>query len=138
MNVNGRWEGKLLDMLGPTAMVVLNLRNTGRGLGGDFSVSFLPPEGGGCCGSHVGRQAQSGSVAGRLDARGTRMRLDYTMTIDFKPVEVAFECTVVNADPHARRAMFGVYRVANGSESLSLQGGACVLWLYADQGSKGQ
>jgi len=133
MSLNGRWEGKLLDVSGPTGLVVLTLKSSGATFAGDFSISFLPPEDAECCSSGSRRLTQSGLVSGKLDSRTGRLRLNYEMTIDLNPVSVVLDGIVVKADPHARRALIGSYTVEKGSEMLSLAGGGCVLWLYANQ-----
>ena len=137
MNVQGRWEGKLLDISGPAALIVLNLRDRGGELSGDFSVSFLSPAEDGC-GDTPQRLAQVGPVTGKSDKETDRVVLNYEMTIDLQPVSVTFEGRARRADPHALRAVIGLYDVRKGGEKLTLEGGACVLWLYADPANVGR
>lgn len=132
MNVSGRWEGKLLDMTGPAALLELNLKSSGGRVAGDFAVSFVSSDEAGCSGP-TRRLAQVGPVSGKFDAKGNRVQLSYDITIGLEPVAVAFEGVMTNADPHARRALVGSYSVGKGAGQLTLEGGACVLWLFAGQ-----
>lgn len=129
MNLSGRWEGKLIDASGPMALVTLTLRSAGEAVAGDFEMAFVSLEDG-CCGS--GRQSsQVGSVKGKVDPKSGQVRLDYQVSIGLKPVNVRFTARVVKADPHARRAMLGCFDIAERDGPLSLEGGACVMWDFA-------
>lgn len=132
MRLDGKWEGKLLDVSGPVALVTLHLKAAGERLAGDFAAYFVPPDESCGCEGGAPRLAQSGPVTGRYDAKTNRARLSYDLTIGLKPVTVNFDGAVRAADPHARRAIVGCYEVSRGSETLTLEGGGCVLWLYAD------
>lgn len=132
MRIDGKWEGKLLDASGPSALVVLHLKSVGDKIKGDFSVSFVSPSDGCGCDGPVSRVAQTGPVSGKYDSKANRVQLSYDLTIGLEPTSVAFECSVVNADPHARRAMVGCYAISNGGKTLTLEGGGCVLWLYGN------
>ena len=46
------------------------------------------------------------------------------------PAEFQFEGKMVDADPHARHAIFGCYEIREGSARSHFQGGYCVLWRY--------
>ncbi|MFQ5628960.1 MAG: hypothetical protein ACE5I1_09385 [bacterium] len=129
MKKNTHWEGKLIDALGLQAALVLNLRRSGENLSGDFAVSFLPPEDSGCCGPDR-RLAQTGPVSGKFDSRKGRLKLNYEVTVDLKPVAVLFEASVIKADPHALQAMVGCYDIKKGKNKVTLDGGGCVLWNY--------
>ena len=131
MNLNGKWEGKLLDVTGPSALLEMNLKGSGEKVTGDFSVQFLSAEDGGCGGGTTRRLAQVGPIAGVVDTKKDRFRLDYQLTIGLEPIAVTFEGTITTADPHARRALVGSYSVGKGAEVLTLEGGTCLLWLFA-------
>lgn len=134
MNLSGRWEGKFLDTSGPMALVTLSLQGKGDAVAGDFEMAFVSLEDG-CCGS--GRQAsQVGSVKGKFDPKSGQVTLDYQISIGLKPVNVRFSARVVKADPHARRAMLGCFDITQRDGPLSLEGGACVLWDYAQPATK--
>ena len=131
MNPAGKWEGKLLDMSGPVALLTLDLYGEGDALSGDFTISFLSPEDDGCYEPSRGL-AQTGKVSGGLDPQTGRVQLNYEVTIGPEAVAVTFDATITKADPHARRALLGCYSVGEGAGDLTLEGGGCVLWLYAE------
>ena len=60
--------------------------------------------------------------------------------MNMSSVAVSFEGMLKNADPHARQAFVGTYGVGKGGDGLSLEGGSCVLWQYAQaaRASKGR
>jgi len=130
MKLNGRWEGKLLDVSGPEALLTLDLKESDNKISGDFTVSFLSPGEGGCCGP-VKRMGQVGPVSGKIDAQKGRIQFDYEITINLEPVAVSFEGLLTDADPHASQALIGCYSVGRGAGALTLDGGACVLWQFA-------
>lgn len=131
MNLSGRWEGKLLDASGPMAMITLTLKGDGRTVAGDFEIAFVSAEDG-CCGSSR-MPAQVGSVKGEISEKSGQVKLSYAVSIGLQPVNVGFTAHVVNADPHSRRAMLGCYEMDRQGGPLSLEGGACVLWQFAEQ-----
>jgi len=132
MNLTGTWEGKLLDVSGPMAMIKLTLKGDAKSVAGDFELAFVSTEDG-CCGSSR-MPAQVGSVKGTVDEASGQVTLSYAVSIGLQPVNVGFTAQVVDADPHARRAMLGCYQMeAKGSGPLSLEGGACVLWQFAEK-----
>lgn len=133
MNLAGTWEGKLLDVSGPVAMIRLALKGDAKSVAGDFEIAFVSTEDG-CCGSSR-MPAQVGSVKGEIDQASGQVKLSYQVSIGLQPVNVAFTAQVVDADPHARRAMLGCYQMAGQGGPLSLEGGACVLWQFAEQKS---
>jgi hypothetical protein len=129
VSVRGRWEGKLADMSGPTALLVLDLKEDGTRVAGDFSISFLPPADDGCAAPDR-RLAQTGTVEGTYDKKARRVSLRYELSIGLEPVVVALEGTLAPADPHARQALRGCYEIQQGRKTLTLDGGGCVLWQY--------
>ncbi|PYS98763.1 MAG: hypothetical protein DMF63_14325 [Acidobacteria bacterium] len=136
MKLDGRWEGKLLDVSGPEALLTLDLAVTDNKIRGDFSVAFIPPSGeNGCCGD-VPRLAQIGAVNGRIDAKTGRIQLSYEVSTNLTSASVTFDGVLKDADPHARQAFVGTYGVGKGGESLSLEGGSCVLWQFAQSAPK--
>lgn len=131
MNLAGKWEGKLLDVSGPMAMIRLTLKGDAKSVVGDFEIAFVSTEDG-CCGSSR-MPAQVGSVKGEVNEKSGQVKLVYAVSIGLQPVNVSFTAQVVDADPHARRAMLGCYEMAGRGEPLSLEGGACVLWQFAEK-----
>jgi hypothetical protein len=137
MSLSGAWEGKLLDVSGPTAAISLRLRERGGALTGEFEAAFLSLGEDGCC-APSRRTAQVGPVSGAVDRAKGVVRLDYQLSVGNTPVAVTFEGVVRKADPYAVRALVGCYRVGKGGERLTLQGGACVLWLFAQAAVAGR
>jgi len=136
MKLDGRWEGKLLDVSGPEALLTLDLSVTDNKIRGDFSVAFISPSGkNGCCGD-VPRLAQVGPVNGRIDNKSGRVQLSYEVSTNLTSVSVSFDGVLKDADPHARQAFVGVYDVGKGGDNLSLEGGSCVLWQFAQSTPK--
>lgn len=130
MSLDGRWEGKLLDATGPTARLVLDLQQKKGELTGRYAVTFLSEDMTGC-GDAVDQVAQEGEVTGTVE--GDQVVLVQDLQIGGKPVRVRFECRLAPADPHALRAMAGCFDVEKGGGQLTLEGGGCVLWLYAGE-----
>lgn len=130
MSVDGHWEGKLIDATGLAALLTLDLTESGGELKGDFGASFLP-EAGDCCDTPKPRQVQTGPVTGTVDEAAGTVRLDCEMTIGLKPIVVALDGRLVDADPHAVQAIAGCFHIREGVETLTLEGGGCVLWQYA-------
>ncbi len=131
MKVDGKWEGKLLDVSGPEALLILDLKSTGSKINGDFSVYFFTPGEGGCC-APVKRLAQTGPVAGKIDDKSGSIKFQYEVNINLQPIAVSFEATMMDADPHASQALIGSYNIDKGGDTLTLEGGSCVLWQFAD------
>jgi hypothetical protein len=128
VSVAGRWQGKLLDVGGQTARVLLDLNQTDRRLTGDFSV-YIESERDGCCGGGW-RLAQVAPVTGSFTEATGRLQLKYGLKLGRAPVDVAFSARMVDADPHASAALVGTYDVSDEAEQVGLQGGACLLWRY--------
>lgn len=136
MKLDGRWEGKLLDVSGPEALLTLDLKRSDNKVSGDFTVSFLSPGDGGC-GGQARRLSQAGPVSGEINEKDGRIQFNYEVSINLKPVRVSFEGSLIDADPHARQALIGCYSVGRDAGALTLEGGACVLWQFA-QVKRGQ
>lgn len=130
MSVTGRWEGKLIDVTGIAATLTLDLDDSSGEAKGDFSAAFLPEEGG-CCEPVGPRQVQTGPVHAKIDEERGTIELVCEMTIGLRPVIVAVDGRLVDADPHARRAMVGCFDIREGIETLTLEGGGALLWEYA-------
>ena len=128
MSLKGRWEGKLVDASGATAIIELDIKDKDGRLNGDFSLYFLVDDPG-CCGPQR-RLAQSGPVRGKVKRNGS-VRLDYKVTAGLKPVAVAFEGRLSETNGHAKQALVGCFEARAGQDVLSLQGGGAVLWQYA-------
>lgn len=129
MKIDGRWEGKLLDMSGLVALVTARLKEKNDAITGDFSVFFLSPAGDGC-GKTIKRLAQTGPVSGKIDRKTNRIQLSHKLTIEGIPGELAFVGSITEADPHAISAIYGYYEVVEGAVPLTIEGGTCLLWLY--------
>jgi hypothetical protein len=129
MSLTGRWEGKLLDASGPTARLVVDLSETGGSLKGHYAATFLSEDLTGC-GDAAEQVAQEGDVAGTV--KGDQVVLDQQLEIGGKPVRVRIDCRLSEADPHALQALAGCFNVEEGGDQLTLEGGGCVLWLYAN------
>lgn len=130
MSVTGRWEGKLIDVTGIAAALTLDLEDSKGEAKGDFSAAFLP-EPGGCCEPIGPRQVQTGPVRAKVDEKQGTIELVCEMTIGLRPVLVAVDGRLVDADPHAKRAMVGCFDIHEGVETLTLEGGGALLWEYA-------
>ena len=130
MKFDGKWEGKLLDVSGPEALLELDLKSTTNKISGDFSVYFFSPEEGGC-GSPVKRLAQTGPVEGKIDQKNGVVQFRYEVNIALQPISVSFQGKLMDADPHARLALIGIYAIDNGGDKLTLEGGSCILWQFA-------
>jgi hypothetical protein len=128
MNVSGNWEGKLLDVSGPSARVTAQLQQSESRIKGQFSVYLESARDG--CASTGWKLAQTAPVTGTYSIRTEQYRLKYTLAIGSTPVNVVFIAKMTDADPHARRAMIGSYSVSDGEGQIGFEGGACVLWLY--------
>jgi hypothetical protein len=128
VSLSGHWEGRLIDAGGATGLFALDLRDSRGKLSGDFAFSFVSDDDD--CGVPPQRMAQSGAVEGSV--KGDRLTLEYEITIGLEPIAVRLEGEVVDAMPHARRAVMGCYDIAKGGKTLTLDGGACVLWLYGE------
>ena len=72
----------------------------------------------------------SGPVQG-TETRGGLVRIKSRLKTGDTSIVVAFSAEPGEADPHAKRALFGSYQVEEGADALTMQGGACVLWQYA-------
>jgi hypothetical protein len=129
MSINGRWEGKLNDVTGVTAVVQAALRESSGKVEGDFDVYLVSQGDASCC--QVERQlVHSGPVGGRYDAKKGRVAIDYKLTIGMKPVSIHLDAAVREAAPHAKQSIHGCYRVDSGGSDLTLEGGGIVLWQY--------
>lgn len=128
MSLKGRWEGKLVDASGASAIIELDLNDKSGRLSGDFSLYFLADDPG-CCGPQR-RLAQTGPVRGQIKRNGT-VRIDYKVTAGLKPVAVTFEGKLSETNGHAKNALVGCYEASAGQGALTLQGGGAVLWQYA-------
>lgn len=130
MSMTGHWEGKLIDVTGIAAALTLDLDDSGGEAKGDFSAAFLPEPGCGCEDA-APRQVQSGPVSAKVDEQQGSIELACEMTIGLRPVVVAVHGRVVDADPHAARALVGCFDIQEGVETLTLEGGGALLWEYA-------
>jgi hypothetical protein len=130
MTLASFWEGKLLDASGPTAAVELDVQDQDGELRGNFKVYFDTPTEDDCA-EPVRRLAQVGPMRGRFDEKSGTVRLQSEMEIGSQTIVVDLEGTVVDADPHAKRAIYGSYDITKSDELLTLEGGGCVLWQYA-------
>ena len=130
MSVSGRWEGKLIDVTGMAAAITLDLDESGGKGKGDFSAAFLP-DSYGCCDTPTPRQVQTGPVTAQVDEKAGRITLQCEMTIGLRPIVVNVDGRIVEADPHAARAILGCFDIREGVETLTLEGGGAVLWQYA-------
>lgn len=129
MNTSGHWEGKLLDASGVDALVELDLRESDGELRGTFRVALLPePDG---CGGPTRGETMRAAVEGRATEDG-RVLLRAKLEVAGSTVSAAFEARHGDPDPHARDALYGLFAIEEGASELTLQGGACVLWQYAD------
>lgn len=130
MSISGRWEGKLIDVTGIAAALTLDLEESGGEAKGDFTAAFLPAADG-CCDAGGPRQAQTGPVRGSVDEKAGTILLECEMTIGRRPILVAVDGRLVDADPHATRALVGCFDIREGVETLTLEGGGALLWAYA-------
>lgn len=130
MSVSGRWEGKLIDVTGLVAALTLDLDDSSGKAKGDFSAAFIP-EADGCCDTPAPRQIQTGPVTAKIDEGAGRITLQCEMTIGLRPIVVSVDGRIVEADPHAKRAIIGCFDIREGVETLTLEGGGAVLWQYA-------
>ena len=129
MSINGRWEGKLIDVTGVSAVIQAAIREDGGRIEGDFEVYFVTQTDASCC--QVERQlVHSGPVVGRYDAKKNRLGIDYKLTIGLKPVSIHLDAAMRDAAPHARQSIYGCYDVASEGSDLTLEGGGIVLWQY--------
>jgi hypothetical protein len=126
--IQGQWEGALLDVGGQSARVVLELDRHDRRLTGDFSV-YIESQRDGCCGGGW-RLAQVAPVTGSFNEASGRIQLKYGLKLGRTAVDVSFGGRVVDADPHAVLALVGTYDVSDQGEQIGLEGGACLLWRY--------
>ncbi len=131
MNVQGRWEGKLLDATGVDAQVELLLTSEGEELRGEFRAYFLPVSSDGCAPT-ASNLAAFGEIAGQSLAAEGKIEINSRIQAGDTTVSVRFQAQSADPDPHAKQALFGVYTVEEGAEALTLQGGTVVLWQYAD------
>ena len=122
MSMTGHWEGKLIDVTGIAAALTLDLDGSGGEAKGDFSAAFLPDEGG-CCDDARPRQVQTGPVHAKVDEAKGRVELVCEMTIGLRPVVVVVDGRLVEADPHAKRAVLGCFDIREGVETLTLEAG---------------
>jgi hypothetical protein len=130
MSLDGRWEGKLVDVTGVSGVITLTLKERRGKVEGDYSVYFLSQEGSGCCGPE--RQlVQSGIVSGKYDAGKRSLTISYPLSVGGKPAQIQLDATLRAAMPHARQALFGCYGVDGGLSELTVEGGGIVLWQYA-------
>lgn len=129
MAVSGKWEGKLLDAGGTTARVVAALKQSQNRVTGEFSVYIASARDG--CGAFSFRHVQTASVDGTYGS-GETVQLKYALELGAKPVGVVFDARLTDADPHARRALIGSYRVNDDAKQIGFEGGACVLWQYRE------
>jgi hypothetical protein len=129
MSVTGRWEGKLIDVTGIAAALTLDLDHSNDEARGDFSAAFLPEEDG--CDPVGPRQVQTGPVRAKVDEERGTIELVCEMTIGLRPVLVAVDGRLVDANPHAKRAIVGCFDIREGVETLTLEGGGALLWEYA-------
>ena len=125
MDVSGEWEGKLLDMSGPTARVKATLKQSDSRISGEFAVYIESARD--CCDSGP-RLAQIAPASGTVSSDNVQLR--YELAIGEKPIGVVFEGAIRDADPHARRALMGSYTVTDDSRQLGFEGGTCMLWSY--------
>lgn len=130
MKVAGHWEGKLLDVSGVQALVDLTLDGAGREITGTFRATLLPAREDVCGGSTRG-QTVEGPVRGTVEDDGA-LAIRAELDAGGQKVVARFAARPGNPDPHARAAFFGGYDVDEGASALTLQGGACVLWRYAN------
>ena len=135
MSVTGRWEGKLVDATGPTARVDLQLKSSRGRVQGEFRATFLPPTDS-SCGPAAPRMVASGDIKG-TERKDGGIRVRTSLETAGSTIEVELNADPSNADPHARRALFGTFRVLLGADVLTMQGGSTVLWDYAVRGGKG-
>ena len=129
MSATGFWEGKLIDATGPAALIQLDLTSRGGRVRGEFRATFLPPPDVDC-GPTSPKMVASGPVEGSETKRGA-IRVKSKLETSGASIVVAFSAEPGEADPHAKRALFGSYEVLDGADALTMQGGACVLWQYA-------
>ncbi len=129
MTATGRWEGKLIDATGPTARVELELRSKNGRVEGEFRATFLPPTDA-SCGPSAPRLVARGAVEGKEDGNGG-IRVSTKLDTAGSTIAVELDAAAAEADPHARRALFGTFRVVEGADVLTMQGGSTVLWDYA-------
>ncbi|MGD1973601.1 MAG: hypothetical protein PVH37_20895 [Desulfobacterales bacterium] len=128
MKIAGRWEGKLLDASGPVARVVTDLNESRGRVKGEFSVYFGSARNN--CEGAVWKLAQTAPVSGSFNSRGGRLRMKYKLDIGRKPITASFEAKLTEADPHARGALIGSYKMSDEGKQIGLEGGACILWRY--------
>jgi hypothetical protein len=120
----------LVDVSGIAAALTLDLKESKGKAHGDFSVAFLP-EADGCCDTPSRRQVQTGPVSATVDEKAGRIVLECEMSIGLRPISVVVDGRIVDADPHAKRAIVGCFDIREGVETLTLEGGGAVLWEYA-------
>lgn len=128
VEIRGQWNGRLLDVGGHVARIVLDLDGKDGRLSGDFSV-YVQSERDGCCGG-TDRLVQVAPVTGSFNEGSGKVQLKYGFKLGKAPVDVSFAARVVDADPHALHAVVGTYDVADKGDQVGLQGGACLLWRY--------
>ena len=128
MKVSGRWEGKLLDASGPMARIVTNLKESSGRIKGEFSVYFESARN--QCEGAVWKLANTAPVRGSFNSRRGRLRMKYKVDIGGKPIAASFEAKLTKADPHARGALIGSYKMSDEGKQIGLEGGACILWQY--------
>jgi hypothetical protein len=136
VGIGGRWEGKMLDASGAASRVVLDLDDSSARIVGDFSVYIDSARDGcdsGCGGPKLSHVA---SVTGRYAERNNLVRLTYQLDGAKATTTVKFSAKLAEADPHASRAFVGTYSVDDETGRIGMEGGACVLWQYA-QAKKG-
>lgn len=129
MTATGRWEGKLIDASGPTARVELALTSKDGRVEGEFQATFLPPTDA-SCGPSAPRLVARGPVEGSEDGNGG-IRVSTKLETAGSSIAVELDAAAADADPHARRALLGTFRIVEGADVLTMQGGATVLWDYA-------
>lgn len=129
MTLNGRWEGKLIDATGVSAIIEAAIKESDGQVEGDFNVYFLSQSDSSCC--HVERRlVHSSPIQGRYNGKNGLISIDYKVSLGLDAVSVHLEGTVRDAMPHARQAICGCYRADVGKSDLTLEGGGIVLWQY--------
>lgn len=128
MSAAGYWEGKLIDATGPTARVDMDLSSSKGRVRGDFRATFLPPIDS-SCGPSTPRLVARGNVSG-TERKDGGIRVRTKLEAAGRTIEVEFDADPADADPHARRALVGTFRVLEGADVLTMQGGSTVLWDY--------
>jgi hypothetical protein len=130
MKLSRNWEGKLVDVSGANARVRLSVQEEGGALRGEFAVYFAQPDDD-SCGDVSERLAMIGGITGRIDSDGSLVQLASEFALGERRILVELRGRLIDADPHARSAIFGTYEVLDGAELLTVEGGSCVLWHYA-------